>query len=112
MRFKHGENKKLKPPAPESSAPCESSSPAAGESATAVAERGGTLVHHGIHAGTYPIAGLTVAQARRLLSFMNIAPDAVAVIGGEIVADEASRVVDESVELLSFVQKSSVKGAA
>ena len=69
-------------------------------------------VNHGVHTGTHQVVGMTVAQARRLLSpFMNIDPAAVAVIGGEIVEDEDARVLLEADEMVNFVKKSSVKGA-
>ncbi len=49
-------------------------------------DRNGILVNHSIHRGTYPIVGLKVAQARTVLSpFMNVNPESVAVIAGEIV---------------------------
>jgi hypothetical protein len=66
---------------------------------------------HGIHNGHFPVAGLTVAEARRTLShLLNIDPEAVAVIAGLIVADE-NQIISVDTAMLSFVKKSSVKGS-
>jgi len=76
-----------------------------------VSDGQGLLVHHGIHSGTFRVGGLTVTQARRLFERqMNISPDAVAVIAGEIVENEDERVLQDTDNMLSFVQRSSVKG--
>jgi hypothetical protein len=67
------------------------------------------LVSSGIHRGHYPIAGLTVRAARRLLaSHLSIDPAAVAVINGQIVDDDT--VLNAEQGLLSFVKPSSLKG--
>ena len=41
---------------------------------------------------------------------MNLNPESVAVIAGEIVEDESSRILTEQDAMLSFVKSSSVKG--
>lgn len=65
---------------------------------------------HGIHNGHFPVAGLTVAEARRTLShLLNIDPEAVAVIAGQIITDE-NQIISGDTAMLSFVKKSSVKG--
>jgi hypothetical protein len=70
-------------------------------------------VHHGIHSAPYPIAGLTVGQARRILSpLLNIDPGSVAVVRGHIIKDEDSRVLIARDEILNFVKESAIKGAA
>ena len=75
--------------------------------------RGTIAVHHGIHIARYPIAGMTVAAARRVLApLMNIDPEAIAVIRGEIVEDEEGTTLSGDEETLGFVKRSSVKGAA
>jgi hypothetical protein len=67
------------------------------------------LVSSGIHRGHYPIAGLTVRAARRLLaSHLNIDPAAVAVINGQTVDDDT--VLSTEQGMLSFVKPSSLKG--
>lgn len=64
---------------------------------------------HGIHNGHFPVAGLTVADARRTLShLLNIDPQAVAVIGGQIV--DENMIIGADTAMLSFVKPSSVKG--
>jgi hypothetical protein len=64
---------------------------------------------HGIHAGWFPIAGMPLGDARVILNqLLNIDPEAVAVINGQIVADD--HIIGEDVELLNFVKKSSIKG--
>ena len=84
---------------------------AAASTETPEATRGGILVNHSIHRGTFPIAGLNVAQARRVLTpFINVNPDSVAVIAGEIIEDESERVLTEEDSMLSFVKRASVKG--
>jgi hypothetical protein len=55
---------------------------------------------------------MTVAQVRNMLStLVNLDPRAVAVIAGEIVEDEDERRVLAEDHMLSFVRRSSVKGA-
>ncbi len=67
------------------------------------------LVHHGIHSGHFPIAGLTVGDARQTLrGLLNIDPEAVAVINGEVVDEED--VIAPNTTMLSFVKPSAVKG--
>ena len=87
--------------------------PAAAEECAAPERQSGSIVvHHGIHSGTFPVAGMTVAQARRTLApLINIDPDAVAVINGYVVEDESSRVITGRDQLLSYVKRSSVRGA-
>ncbi|HEV3255657.1 MAG TPA: hypothetical protein VG013_02130 [Gemmataceae bacterium] len=67
------------------------------------------LVHHGIHSGHFPVAGLRVRDARATLTpLLNIDPQAVAVINGRIVSED--QIIAEDVALLSFVKPSAVKG--
>lgn len=67
------------------------------------------LVSSGIHRGHYPLAGLTVRAARRLLApHLNIDPAAVAVINGQTVDDDT--VLNAEQGMLSFVKPSSLKG--
>ena len=64
---------------------------------------------HGIHNGHFPVAGLSVGEARRTLGhLLNIDPEAVAVIGGQIVGDD--HIIASDTAMLTFVKKSSVKG--
>ena len=71
------------------------------------------LLNFGIHQASIPATGMTVAQVRETFGpLMNIDPEAVAVISGEIVEVEDERIISEEVEMLSFVKKSSVKGLA
>ena len=86
---------------------------AAGEEcATPERANGSVVVHHGIHSGRFPVAGMTVAQARRTLApLINIDPDAVAVINGYEVEDEATRTITSQDQLLSFVKRTSIRGA-
>ena len=64
---------------------------------------------HSIHDGHFPVAGLTVAEARRTLGpLLHIHPEAAAVINGQIVDEDD--VIGENVEMLSFVKPSAVKG--
>ena len=65
---------------------------------------------HGLHDGHFPVAGLSVREARRTLTqLLNIDPQAVAVINGEIVDDDY--VIGEQVTSLNFVKRSSVRGS-
>lgn len=76
--------------------------------APAIAERS-VAVQHGIHRGQFPVAGLRVHEAREtLISLMNIDPEAVAVIDGEVVDEDT--VIHADVTMLSFVKPSAVKG--
>ena len=69
----------------------------------------GVIVQHGIHSGNFPVAGLRVREARQTLTnLMNIDPQAVAVINGQIVDEET--IIGEDVTALSFVKPSAVKG--
>jgi hypothetical protein len=64
---------------------------------------------HGLHHGHFPVAGLTVGEARQTLTqLLNIDPESVAVINGELVPDDYR--IGEQVAMLNFVKKSSVKG--
>jgi hypothetical protein len=86
---------------------------AGGEPGGGEETEGTTAVHHGIHVARFPLRGLTIAQARRVLSpMLNIDPTAVAVIGAEIIEDEDARTITGEEEMLGFVKRSSVKGAA
>jgi hypothetical protein len=67
------------------------------------------LVQHGIHSGHFPVAGLTVAEARQTLrGLLNIDPQAVAVISGRIVPEDT--IIRSDTGMLSFVKPSAVKG--
>src|SRR5439155_26477026 len=67
------------------------------------------LVSHGIHRGHFPITGMRVSEARRTLArLLNLDPAAVAVINGQVVAEDTT--IGEDVSLLSFVKPSAVKG--
>lgn len=111
MQFKERDPKKKVLPPEQPLEPPPGAEPAAGATDAPPTPPGGVLVHHGIHQGQFPVAGQTVAQARRILApMMNIDPEAVAVIGGQIVEDEDERVITESAQMLSFVKRSSVKG--
>ena len=67
------------------------------------------LVQHGIHSGHFPVAGLTVGEARQTLrGLLNIDPQAAAVIGGRIVEEDT--VIRPDTGMLSFVKPSAVKG--
>ncbi len=76
-------------------------------SGTAVADAQIQVIH-GVHAHSLPLAGRTVGQARSELSErMNIAPDAVAVIDGNTVPEDA--VLTEG-QVLTFVKHAGEKG--
>ena len=67
------------------------------------------LVSSGIHRGRFPVGGMTVRAARRVLGPMiNIDPSAVAVINGQIVDEDT--MLEGSLGMLSFVKPSSLKG--
>jgi hypothetical protein len=81
-------------------------------SAGAEAPAGSVEVRHGIHSGAFPVAGMTVAEARRTLAgLLNIDPGAIAVLNGRPVRDEEARVITEAAQVLSFVKRSSIRGA-
>lgn len=65
---------------------------------------------HGIHTGHFPVAGLTVGEARRTLGkLLNIDPEAAAVIAGQVVDED--HVIGADTAMLTFVKKSSIKGS-
>ena len=67
------------------------------------------LVQHGIHTGHFPVGGLRVREARQTLAgLLNIDPQAVAVVNGQIV--DENTVISDAVKMLSFVKPSAVKG--
>ena len=67
------------------------------------------LCRHGMHQGYFPIQGMTVGEARTMLAqLLNIDPNAVAVINGQIVDDE--QVIGPEVGALNFMKESMVKG--
>jgi hypothetical protein len=69
------------------------------------------LVTSGIHRGRFPIGGLPVRQARRVLrQLITIDDEAVAVIGGRVVDED--EVISDQVTHLAFVKPSAIKGAA
>jgi hypothetical protein len=83
------------------------------ESGQPAASPQSVLINHGIHSGHFPVVGMTVAQARETLGpIINIDPEAVAVIRGQPINNERNRVITSADHMLSFVKKSSVKGAA
>lgn len=89
----------LLPTAPESPA-----APAAPTSA-------GVYCRHGIHDGHFPLQGITVGEARRMLApLLNVDPKAVAVIQGAIVGDD--HVIGPDVAAINFMKESMVKGDA
>jgi hypothetical protein len=70
-------------------------------------------VRYGIHSGAFPVAGMTVAESRRTLAgLLNIDPEAIAVLNGRPVRDEETRVITEAEQILSFVKRSSIRGAS
>lgn len=72
------------------------------------APAGDVAVIHGVHAHTFPIAGMTVARARgELMDRLNIDPGAVAVVDGRQ-ADEST--VLEDGQVLNFVKHAGEKG--
>jgi hypothetical protein len=71
--------------------------------------RPNVLVTYGIHRGRYPVAGMRVCDARRVLqNLINIDPEALPVINGLPVDEE--EVISEEVTMVSFVKHSSMKG--
>ena len=75
--------------------------------ATAVAE-GRVEVIHGVYAHSLPLGGMTVAQARsELAERLNIAPDSLAVVGGDQVPEDT--VLHEG-DVLNFVKPAGEKG--
>lgn len=69
----------------------------------------GVYCRHGIHDGHYPLAGLTVGEARRLLGpLLHLDPKAVAVINGKIVRDDQT--IGPDVAAINFMKESMVKG--
>jgi hypothetical protein len=78
------------------------------EAPRAVAERS-VRVQHGIHSGQFPVAGLRVGEARQTLTrLLNVDPQAVAVINGQVVGED--HVIGDDVALLTFVKPSAIKG--
>jgi hypothetical protein len=70
------------------------------------------LINCGIHSGSYPVVGMSVADTRDLLGgIMNIDPSAIAVIRGQRIEDERGRRISAVDGILSFVKESSLKGA-
>lgn len=69
----------------------------------------GVYCRHGIHDGHFPLAGITVGEARRLLGpLLHLDPKAVAVINGKIVGDD--HVIGPNVAAINFMKESMVKG--
>ncbi len=74
-----------------------------------VSDARNTEVRYGIRGGVFPVRGMQVGDARRVLrQVMNIDPSAVAVIGGRPVEDH--EVIGADVTMLSFVKPSALKG--
>lgn len=70
----------------------------------------GVYCRHGIHDGHFPLQGITVGEARRMLSpLLNLDPKAVAVINGKIVGDDQT--IGPEVAAINFMKESMVKGA-
>lgn len=77
--------------------------------AAATAPGGNVNVVHGCYGHSFPLAGMTVGEARaQLEERMNIDPDAVAVLDGNDVDDEA--LLAEG-QVLTFVKHAGEKGA-
>jgi hypothetical protein len=90
------------PPAPAPVLPPPAAQPAAPASP-------GVYCRHGIHDGHFPLAGITVGEARRLLGpLLHLDPKAVAVINGKIVGDD--HVIGPDVAAINFMKESMVKG--
>jgi hypothetical protein len=67
------------------------------------------LVTHGIHRGRFPIGGMAIRDARRVLQrLINIDPAAVPVINGAPV--DENTVIAENISMLAFVKPSAIKG--
>ena len=72
-------------------------------------DRRNIVVSHGIHRGRFPIGGMSVAAARRILApLINIDAEAIAVINGTPVTEDT--IVNDQVTMLSFVKPSSIRG--
>ncbi len=70
----------------------------------------GVEVIHGVHSHTLPLVGMTVRQAREELSErMHIDPDALAVVDGEEVSQEADFVLARR-QILNFVKPAGERG--
>ncbi len=70
----------------------------------------GVEVIHGVHSHTLPLVGMTVRQAREELSErMHIDPDALAVVNGEEVSQEADFVLARR-QILNFVKPAGERG--
>jgi hypothetical protein len=86
----------------------QANAPQFGTSSSATDSRN-VLVSSGIHRGRFPIGGMSVRQARRVLApLINIDATAVAVINGRAVDEET--MLDGQIGMLSFVKPSSLKG--
>lgn len=69
-----------------------------------------TFCTHGIHSGSFEIAGKTYKQARdELAGALNLPKEAVIVANGDVVQDE-NEIISEDMTMLNFVKKASVKG--
>ena len=69
----------------------------------------GVYCRHGIHDGHFPLADITVGEARRMLGpMLHLDPKAVAVINGKIVGDD--HVIGPEVAAINFMKESMVKG--
>jgi hypothetical protein len=90
------------PPVPVPAAPPPATQPSAPASP-------GVYCRHGIHDGHFPLAGITVGEARRLLGpLLHLDPKAVAVINGKIVPDDHT--IGPDVAAINFMKESMVKG--
>lgn len=67
------------------------------------------LVSHGIHNGRFPIGGMSVRDARHLLTpLIQIDAEAVPVINGHPVEEDT--MITEEINMLAFVKPASMRG--
>ena len=83
--------------------------PADGGPSAAADDHRNVTVSHGIHRGRFPVGGMSVAAARRILGpLINIDDEAVAVVNGTPVEEDT--IISEQITMLSFVKPSSIRG--
>jgi len=74
-----------------------------------VRQNGAVHVIHGIYTHSFPLVGMTVAQARSALSErLNVAPDAMAVVDGNPATEDTVLVHGQT---LNFVKHAGEKGS-
>ena len=99
----------FRPPVPHAASPIPMPPAPQPPSAPAAPASPGVYCRHGIHDGHFPLAGITVGEARRLLSpLLHLDPKAVAVINGKIVPDDHT--IGPDVAAINFMKESMVKG--